>query len=76
MTAQPDVEVPGDDLLARMKKVTELNARIRRGLTEAERGETVDLGSFAQYADDEPEKAADDLKRLTAPADHCGGREA
>ena len=50
MTVQADVEVPADELLARLKKI---NAMIRRGLAEAERGETVDLGSFAPYADDE-----------------------
>ena len=37
MTAQPDVEVTADELLARLKKI---NAMIRRGLAEAERGET------------------------------------
>ena len=39
MTAQADVEVPGDDLLAWMREVTAVNARIRAGLAEAERGE-------------------------------------
>jgi predicted transcriptional regulator len=30
-----------------------LHAEIREGLAEAERGETVDLGSFAQYGDEQ-----------------------
>ncbi len=52
MTAQ--AEVPVDDLLAGVRTTAELNEIIRQGLAEAERGETVDLGSFAQYADGEP----------------------
>jgi hypothetical protein len=34
----------------------ELAEQIREGIAQAERGETIDLGSFAQYlGDDEPE---------------------
>ena len=33
----------------------DLAAEIREGLAEAERDETVDLGSFQQYDDDEDE---------------------
>ena len=35
MTIQADVEVPADELLTRLKRI---NALIRRGLAEAERG--------------------------------------
>lgn len=31
----------------------ELAAQIREGIEQAERGETIDLGSFAQYLDNE-----------------------
>jgi predicted transcriptional regulator len=34
----------------------DLAAEIREGLAEAERGETVDLGSFAQYGDDDQDE--------------------
>ena len=50
MTAQPDVEATADELLVRLKRI---NAMIRRGLAEAERGETEYLGRFAPYAGDE-----------------------
>ena len=50
MTAQVDVEVSADELLARLKRI---NAMIRRGLAEAGRGETEYLGRFAPYAGDE-----------------------
>jgi hypothetical protein len=36
-----------------------LAAEIREALDRTERGEAVDLGSFAQYADDEPETATE-----------------
>jgi hypothetical protein len=33
----------------------ELSAQIREALAATERGETVDLGDFTQYADDDPD---------------------
>ena len=45
----------------------ELAAEIRAALTATERGETEDLGSFAQYAD-----AQDNTTPLTVTCPHCG----
>lgn len=50
-TLQRPVVVPERERL--VHENPELAAQIREGITEAERGETADLGSFAQYLDDE-----------------------
>jgi len=50
----------------------ELAEQIRRGIDEAERGETVDRGSFAQYLDDDDdeEPCCEDADELSSHY-HC-----
>jgi predicted transcriptional regulator len=49
----PVVSIPEREMI--VWRNPDLAAEIREGIAEAERGETVDLGSFAQYSDDEDE---------------------
>src|ERR1700684_4170404 len=49
----PVVSIPEREMIVWRKP--DLAAEIREGIAEAERGETVDLGSFAQYGDVEDE---------------------
>ncbi|MGH7485938.1 MAG: hypothetical protein ACREMY_10115, partial [bacterium] len=49
----PVVSIPEREML--VWRNPDLAAEIREGIAEAERGETVDLGSFVQYGDDEDE---------------------
>ena len=46
----PVVSIPEREMI--VWRNPELAASIRRGLEQAERGDTADLGSFAEYADD------------------------
>jgi hypothetical protein len=52
----PVVSIPEREMI--VWRTPELAAAVREGIAEAERGDTVDLGSFAQYAaeDDEDEE--------------------
>ena len=50
----PVVSIPEREMV--VWRNPELASSIRRGLEQAERGETADLGSFAQYADDGDEE--------------------
>jgi hypothetical protein len=49
----PVVSIPEREMI--VWRNPDLATEIREGIAEAERGETVDLGSFAQYSDDEDE---------------------
>jgi hypothetical protein len=49
----PVVSIPEREMI--VWRNPELAASIREGIAEAERGDTVDRGSFAQYADDDSE---------------------
>jgi hypothetical protein len=44
---------PGDVRWAKRSERRDISAEILEGLAAAERGETVDLGSFGQHLDDE-----------------------
>jgi hypothetical protein len=50
----PVVSIPEREMI--VWRNPDLAAEIREGLAEAERGETVDLGSFAQYGDDDQDE--------------------
>ncbi|HYZ56533.1 MAG TPA: hypothetical protein VE733_23980 [Streptosporangiaceae bacterium] len=50
----PVVSIPEREMI--VWRDPELAASIRRGLEQAERGETVERGSFAQYADDDEDE--------------------
>jgi hypothetical protein len=50
----PVVSIPEREII--VWRNPDLAAEIREGLAEAERGETVDLGSFAQYGDDDQDE--------------------
>jgi hypothetical protein len=51
----PVVSIPEREMI--VWRQPELAAAIREGLMEAERGDTADLGSFAEYAnDDDPDE--------------------
>jgi hypothetical protein len=47
----PVVSIPEREMI--VWRQPEIASAVRDGLLEAERGDTVDLGSFAEYADDE-----------------------
>lgn len=51
MTVQADADVPGDDLITRIKEVTVINAEIREGLAEARAPGTV---ARKKTAEDKP----------------------
>jgi hypothetical protein len=53
----PVVSIPEREMI--VWNNPELAAEIRDGLAAAERGETVDLGSFSQYADDDQDDDED-----------------
>lgn len=50
----PVVSIPEREMI--VWRNPELAAEIREGLAAAERGETVDLGSFQQYLDDDEDE--------------------